>query len=76
MKHPFRGEEERIVRFAREFLSERDIDLFICGHIHCAEVYPLDERTTVVVRGEWIESPTYGVLSEKGFELKSYETAI
>lgn len=47
-------------------------DLFICGHTHCAEVYPLSEGGAVAFLGEWIDNPLYGVLGPGGFELKGY----
>lgn len=47
-------------------------DLFICGHTHCAEVYPLPEGGAVAFLGEWIDNPLYGMLGPGGFELKGY----
>ena len=75
LKHEFRGEEETIVKFAREYLADHpDTDLFVCGHIHCAAYYPLTDKTVIAFLGEWFESPVYGVLDEKGvFELKPYD---
>ncbi len=70
--HTFRGEKEPIVGFAREMLHRQPIDLFVCGHIHCAEYYPLDANSAIVFLGEWIESPVYGVLTPDGFQLKPY----
>lgn len=72
VRHDFRGEDEPIVRFAREYLKEHEIDLFVCGHIHCAELYPLTETASIAFLGEWIENPVYGVLKPAGFELRSY----
>ena len=72
VKHTFRAEKEPIVQFAREFLKTQSVDLFVCGHIHCAEVYPLTERSSIAFLGEWIENPVYGVLDERGFALKPY----
>lgn len=73
-RHTFRGEEEHIVKFAREHLANECIDLFVCGHIHCAEIYPLDENSAIAFLGDWIETPTYGVLDNEGrFTLKTFE---
>lgn len=72
IKHTFRGEEDCIVKFAREFLKTQNVDLFVCGHIHCAEILELNNSSSIAFLGEWIESPTYGVLSESGFELRKY----
>lgn len=75
VKHTFRGEDDIIVKFAREYLSEHPgINLFVCGHIHCAVVHPLTETSSIAFLGEWIEEPTYGILNENGiFELKPYK---
>ena len=47
-------------------------EVIICGHTHCAEVYPLPEGGAVAFLGEWIDNPLYGVLGPGGFELKGY----
>ena len=73
--HVFRGEEEPIIGFAHEYQRTHPsapADLFICGHTHCAEVYPLPEGGAVAFLGEWIDNPLYGVLGPGGFELKGY----
>ena len=73
IRHAFRGAEEPIVRFASDFLKEHPgIDLFVCGHIHCAEIVPLAGGSRIAFLGEWIDNPLYGVLGPGGFELKGY----
>lgn len=73
IRHTFRGEGEPMVRFARRFLENEPIELFVCGHVHVAEVYALSEGSKIAFLGEWIEEPTYGVLSEQGFTLERYQ---
>ena len=64
-----------IVRFASDFLKEHPgIDLFVCGHIHCAEIVPLAGGSRIAFLGEWIDRPTYGKLDQNGFTLNSYPT--
>lgn len=73
--HIFLREEEPIIGFAHEYQRTHpsaSADLFICGHTHCAEVYPLAEGGAVAFLGEWIDNPLYGVLGPGGFELKGY----
>lgn len=70
----FRGEEEGIVRFAREYLKTHDVDLFVCGHIHCAKVYGLGYGRQIAFLGEWIRSTTYGTLGPESFRIESYKT--
>ena len=75
IRHAFRGAEEPIVRFASYFLKEHPgIDLFVCGHIHCAEIVPLAGGSRIAFLGEWIDRPTYGKLDQNGFTLNSYPT--
>lgn len=77
IKHTFRGYEEPIVRFAADFAKHHpEIDLFVCGHIHCNEIFPLTEKCTIAFLGEWIDQPTYGKLDDKGFSLETYRTKI
>lgn len=75
VSHKFRREEEPIVRFAHRYQQEHSsapADLFVCGHIHCAELYPLQEGGTIAFLGEWIEHPTFGTLGPEGFRLQRY----
>lgn len=72
VRHEFREESEPAVQFAREYLRTHDVDLFVCGHIHCAEIFPLNAKSRIAFLGEWIENPVYGVLSPEGFSLKPY----
>ncbi|HIS33742.1 MAG TPA: UDP-2,3-diacylglucosamine diphosphatase [Candidatus Avirikenella pullistercoris] len=72
--HEFRGEEEPVVCYSREILARgEDFDFFIFGHLHTPLLYPLNDKAVLAVLGEWIEKPCYGVLSDEGFELKSYK---
>lgn len=66
IKHTFMGEGDPMVQFAREYSAGHDVDLFMFGHNHCAEIYSLNKRSTVVFLGEWIESPVYAALSPDG----------
>lgn len=66
VSHRFLGEQEPMVRFARRYTATHDVDYFVFGHNHCAEIYPLDDRSTAVFLGEWIEKPTYAALDETG----------
>jgi UDP-2,3-diacylglucosamine hydrolase len=68
IKTPFRGEEEWLVRYAREYLNggENRVDYFVFGHLHCASRYPLGGGVTAFFMGEWIEEPTYVTLDKDG----------
>lgn len=73
--HRFKGEEEGVVRFAREYMRERAVDIFVFGHLHAPAVYPLSETATLYVLGDWIgdPAPAYGRLDAAGFSLLRYE---
>lgn len=64
--HRFLAESEPMVAFARDYIRENDIDYFIFGHNHCAEVYPLNDHTSTVFLGEWIENPVFASMNKEG----------
>lgn len=66
VSHRFLAEDEPMVSFARRYTDIYKIDYFIFGHNHCAEIYPLNETSTAVFLGEWIDNPTYATLSPDG----------
>lgn len=68
----FRGEDEPMVVFSRENLLGEDLDFIIFGHRHCPVDYPLNNRTRMVILGDWITHFTYGVYDGEKFELKKY----
>ncbi len=71
--HHFRGENEPLLGFARDYLaSHPDIDLLIFGHIHVPITLEIGPHTQLAFLGEWIKEPAYGVLDENGFTLKNY----
>ena len=67
IKMEFRGEDELLVQYAREWADTGlPIDYYVFGHIHTAVDYPLNERSRVLFLGEWIEEPHYAVLDAEG----------
>jgi UDP-2,3-diacylglucosamine hydrolase len=69
--YAFRNEEEGVVRFARRYMQEHPVDIFVFGHLHTPLAYPLSAETTLYVLGDWITTsqPVYGKLDETGFSL-------
>lgn len=67
-KHTFRGEDEPVVRFARQYLAGEHVDYFVFGHLHCPTEYTLTGNSTLYVLGGWINDDisTYGVLRSDG----------
>lgn len=73
LSHVFRGEDEPLVRFARRYAAEgRPADYFVFGHLHTPVVYPLGPGRELVVLGEWIERPVYGLYENGVFRLETY----
>jgi UDP-2,3-diacylglucosamine hydrolase len=63
----FRGEEEGLVQFARDYLARGNrVDYFVFGHIHCAEEWDLGGGVKMFFLGEWFLQPHYAVLSPDG----------
>ena len=73
---PFAGEDkEELITFAKKKLKEvPDIDLFILGHRHLMLEFPITNSSQVIFLGDWITYFSYGVLDEKGFHLRLFET--
>lgn len=74
ISHEFKGEKEPVVSFAREYLNTHihPVDYFVAGHLHTPVEYPLNGRSTLIVLGEWIERPVYGVFDGSFFSLKAF----
>lgn len=72
ISHDFLGEQESLVRYVRSHIDTSEIDYLVFGHLHVPIIYPLDSGANLVVLGEWIVNPTYGVLRDGVFCLKSF----
>lgn len=74
ISHGFRGEEEFLIEYVRDWLKTNSADYFIFGHIHCAENYDLGQGRRALFLGEWIENPTYAVMDNNAeITLKKYK---
>lgn len=61
--HVFGAEEDYLVKYSRSYLVQNsDIDYFVFGHLHTPVDYPLNDRTHMIVLGEWVENPVYAAL--------------
>ncbi len=69
--HTFKGENERLVKYARKALEKNpDIDYIICGHIHIPLVYNLTDKTKLIVLGQWVDGiPQYACMNDCTGEL-------
>jgi UDP-2,3-diacylglucosamine hydrolase len=74
LTHVFTGENEYLVRYAREYMKCVDVDYFVFGHLHCREDYDLGGGKRLIVLGEWLANPSYAVMDGSGnIELKDYK---
>ncbi|MHC1702524.1 MAG: UDP-2,3-diacylglucosamine diphosphatase [Tenuifilaceae bacterium] len=70
--HVFRGEEELITRFARLELQENHHDFFVFGHWHSPIIYNLNDKSNLVILGDWLVNNTYSVWDGEKFFLKRF----
>ena len=65
------GEErEWLVQYCRRKLETKHFDYFVFGHRHLPLKIELDERSSYVNLGDWINYYTYGVFDGEKLELK------
>lgn len=69
-RHPFQGENEASVKFARSY-QNKGVDYFVMGHYHLGIQYPLSNTSSLCVLGDWIGRPGYAVFDGTSLELKS-----
>ncbi|MGD2035862.1 MAG: UDP-2,3-diacylglucosamine diphosphatase [Bacteroidales bacterium] len=69
----FAGEKgELLIQFAKKTLKKEHYDVFVFGHRHIPYDIELGDSSRIINLGDWIYSFTYGVIDEKGFELKQF----
>lgn len=57
----------RLMDFSRDYhKAHSDIKAFVYGHIHVARENELEDKTPVVILGDWISLFTYAVLDTEG----------
>lgn len=71
----FQAEQEWLIQFARSHNSEaiRKINYFVFGHRHLMYQHELDERSTVVNLGDWINFDSYAIWDGENLDLKSFK---
>lgn len=72
LTHTFMGEDEIITQFARQTLAQQHIDYFVFGHWHSPIAYPLSDRSSLIILGDWLESYTYAQWDGQKVELVKY----
>jgi UDP-2,3-diacylglucosamine hydrolase len=66
-------DKEMLVQFCKSILSKEHFDYFIFGHRHLPLDIELNEKSSYINLGDWINYNSYGVLDDRGFELRYFE---
>jgi UDP-2,3-diacylglucosamine hydrolase len=69
----FKEEDEPFVVYARKHLLDESPDYIVLGHRHLPTIYSLNERTELIILGDWLSNFTYGVFNGKEFSLIQYK---
>lgn len=70
----FLGQEnEWLFLYCREYLKSNKVDYFIFGHRHLPLELNVDNKSTYINLGEWINYRTYAVFDGENVELKKFE---
>ena len=58
---PFKEENEPFVLYARKYLMAEKPDFLIFGHRHLPTQYALNEKTSLIILGDWLSQNHYAV---------------
>ncbi len=62
--HTFRGEQEPIVEFCRNYTQKNKVDYFVFGHLHTPTKFRLNDTSELIILGEWIGATSYMLLDK------------
>ena len=69
----FLGEDQEwLAQYCKRKLEDKHRDYFVFGHRHLPLKIKLNERSTYVNLGDWVQYYTYGVFDGEQMELKEY----
>lgn len=69
----YKGDDkEELLIFARELIQKEHFDFFIFGHRHIPLEYSLNEKSKVIILGDWIVNNTYAVFDGETVYLKKF----
>ncbi|HLW07923.1 MAG TPA: UDP-2,3-diacylglucosamine diphosphatase [Marinilabiliaceae bacterium] len=68
----YKGENEWLVIWAKEYLKKEHFDYFIFGHRHVAKDIPLNENSHLIFLGDWIHLFSYGEWDGIKLEIKYF----
>lgn len=71
----FLVKNEGLYKFAGNFLQNKHVDYFIMGHRHQMVNEKINDKSSFVLLGDWINFYSYGIFDGEKFELKNYKDA-
>jgi UDP-2,3-diacylglucosamine hydrolase len=66
-------EKEILINYCKNFIKKEHIDLFVFGHRHIPIEIKLNESSSYVNTGEWVNYFSYFRMDGNKFELKSFK---
>ncbi|MDR0660160.1 MAG: UDP-2,3-diacylglucosamine diphosphatase [Prevotellaceae bacterium] len=70
---PFQGEDEQIYKYAQDILKEKQVDYFVFGHRHTPVMMKVEDKSTLIILGEWIQGREYGTFDGEKFKMKKFD---
>lgn len=69
------GDKEFQMLFAKEYLAKgNEVDYFVFGHRHVVKDYMLNDRSRVLMLGDWLYNYSYAEYSEGNMRLMRWKT--
>ncbi len=69
----FDKQREMLFRYAEDkLLAFPEIDYFVFGHRHMPVMTDINNKTQLIILGDWISHFSYGVFDGKGFRLQQF----
>ena len=65
-------EKEWLVQYCKKKLIEKHYDYFVFGHRHLPLEIKLNENSTYINLGDWIQYYTFGVFDKTSFSLNKF----
>lgn len=66
---------ENVEAWAKAYVADHpDVDYIVMGHHHVMVEEAIDEKTKLIILGDWIYNFSYGIFDGKNFVLKQFES--
>jgi UDP-2,3-diacylglucosamine hydrolase len=69
------AEEEMLYHYCQSLIKSGERhDFYIFGHRHVPLDFPLNEKSRMIILGDWVTNFTYAVFDGEKLELKRFES--